>query len=155
MKLTEFCRDDLVCVTPETTLQQAASLMEDQGVGCLIVMDGTEHRKPIGLVTDRDLVSKGVALDLKMSSATVREVMSKDLVRAAVEEDVLTAVKLMEERRVRRLLIVNQLGEVEGIVTSDDLVRAVSDELASIGRIYAEQSRHAQRNRARDFTRMA
>ena len=114
------CRDimnrKVITVKTSTTARQAARIMSQHAVGSLIVVS---RGKPVGIVTERDFVNRLVGKS-KGSSAKVTEFMSSPVETASPEIDIVTASKLMNERNIRRLPLVEK-GTLVGIVTSRDL----------------------------------
>ncbi len=105
-------------IEPEASLSTAARRMRDENVGSLPVGAGDEL---FGMVTDRDIVVRGVATDSDCSRTTVRSVMSVDLCCCFDDQPVDEAARLMEEHRVRRLPVLDKDGRLAGIVSRDDL----------------------------------
>ena len=141
MHIKEICSRVVVVAERGTDLREAARLMRDHHVGALVVVDGTDgHRRPIGIVTDRDIVVEVVAAtDVNPQNLTVGEVMSSDLVVAREDVGVFEAVDLMQDRGARRLPVVNTDGHLVGIITLDDVLRMVAGELTALA-IAAQRS---------------
>lgn len=116
-----------VTVPPECTLEEASRLMAGDGVGCVVVMSGGRLR---GIVTDRDIVVRGVAAGRSLS-APVRTVMSEHPLTIDGSADVIQAYRLLREASVRRLPVLED-GELAGVVTVDDLLVGLVLELASV-----------------------
>jgi CBS domain-containing protein len=106
----------------EDTLNQAARLMWETDCGFLPVID--ERRHVIGVVTDRDLLMGAYTQGQPLTNATVRSVMSREVSACAPDDSLATAEKLMEDRRVRRLPVVDSFGEIAGVITLGDLARS-------------------------------
>jgi CBS domain-containing protein len=106
-------------VPPETPVFEVAQVMDAEGVGDVLV---AWDRKPIGLLTDRDLVVRVLAQGLNPKTLLVWEVMSKPLVLASGTQDLGEAVGLMVRHGIRRLPIVDEAGRVDSILTLDDLL---------------------------------
>ena len=110
----------IVCtVPPETPVFEVAQVMNSEGVGDVLV---AWDRKPIGLLTDRDLVVRVLAQGLNPKTLLVWEVMSKPLVLASGTQDIEAAVGLMARHGIRRLPIVDEAGRLESILTLDDIL---------------------------------
>jgi len=105
-------------VSGDTTLVDAARIMRDDDVGSVVVTDGD---KVVGLVTDRDLVIRGIADEEDPRNTHVSEVCSEDLVTVSTDVPASEAVKLMREHAVRRLPVVDADGRAEGVVALGDL----------------------------------
>ena len=108
-------------ITPMTTLAEAASIMKQYDVGFLPVVDEDTHTTLLGVLTDRDLVVRGLA-EHRTPDVTVRLAMSHPpLVTARESANVHELVRLMERHQVRRIPILNKEGKLTGIVSQGDL----------------------------------
>jgi CBS domain-containing protein len=117
--------------------------MRAEHVGSVVVVEerGGE-RRPLGIVTDRDIVIEAVAAGLDAGTLTAGDVMGQRLVTVNEEDDVLTALARMREHGVRRLPVVDRAGRLAGILTIDNLLEAFSEQLeAAVGVVKAEQTR--------------
>ncbi len=113
-----------VTLPASASLQAAALLMKDRDIGDVLVVDGGSVR---GVVTDRDLVVRGLAAGEPWAS--VGDVCSGDVVTASPDDEVADAVRLMTDRSVRRLAVV-QDGELVGVVSLGDLASEYDPESA-------------------------
>ena len=148
MKTGEVCNRTVVIVGRETPLGEAAKLMRENHVGSLVVSKNTYGRKPLGIVTDRDMVVEVMAADLDYRTLTVGEIMGDKLVIAKETDDSLDTLKLMRASGVRRIPVVTEKGDLAGIVTVDDLLEIVAEELEDIVHaIGNEQHKETKRRR--------
>jgi CBS domain-containing protein len=108
-------------VDPNSTIAKAAKRMKEFGVGCLIAVDGA---RPVGIITERDLVQRVLAEGHSAEALKVSEVMSKELITIRPEALVIDAAKIMVENKVRRLVVTKGV-HVVGIFTATDLARAL------------------------------
>ncbi|MBI3043821.1 MAG: CBS domain-containing protein [Betaproteobacteria bacterium] len=142
----QVCSREVVFATRETTVAAAAKRMRQHHVGSLVVvedMDGGK-RVPIGLVTDRDIMMEITAMGLDPAVITVGDIMDPEVVTARESEGVLETMEIMRYKGVRRLPIVGADGQLVGIVTIDDLLEILAEELGELTKIVArEQSREA------------
>jgi len=123
----------VVTATPETTATHAAQLMRQHHVGSLVVVDSaSDSGKPVGIVTDRDLVLAVMAPKLDPSLFTVGDIMSVDLVTALASTDLIDATHELRRRRVRRLIVLDDAGRVVGLVALEDLLEALAHELSDV-----------------------
>jgi CBS domain-containing protein len=106
--------------SPDTDLASAAKIMWDCDCGAVPVVN--EGRSVVGMLTDRDICIAAATRAAAPSQIQVRDVMSKDTAVCAVEDDVLTALKTMKDRRVRRLPVVDGRGQLAGIISLNDVV---------------------------------
>jgi CBS domain-containing protein len=123
----------IVSVTPETTAMRAAQMMREQHVGCLVVVEPeSSSGKPLGIVTDRDLVLSIMAEELDPALFTIGDVMSADPVTVSADATLLDAVALMREHRLRRLVVVDGVGRVVGLAALEDVLEALTREFAEL-----------------------
>lgn len=128
MSLRSILTPDPKCTGPETPVSEAARLMRELDVGMLPVCD---HDRLVGTVTDRDITIRGVARGLDPKSTPVREVMTNEVIYCFEDQSIEEACRLMEERQIRRLPVINEDKRLVGIVSLGDLaVRTRSGILA-------------------------
>ena len=128
MKAQDIMAKNPRCVTPQTSLQEAARLMKSENVGALPVVESETSRKVVGIVTDRDITIRAVADGRDLGSATVKDVMSKGTATAKATDSVDDVMKVMGREQVRRIPIVDERDQLVGIVSQADVVlKATSD----------------------------
>lgn len=137
VELRQLVRVPPVTCPPGTTLGDAARLIDARGVGCLLVVD--EHGHLVGLVTDRDIVVRGVARDLALG-ATVADVMSPDVVWVPDTTDVLEVATRMATTGFRRVPALDAEGRLVGLVALDDLAVLLARELDKLARVIGAES---------------
>ena len=131
-QLKNFATSAVAVVEPETPTVLVAQLMRKHHIGALVVVDAHEKTRPIGIVTDRDLVLELMAEGLDPAIFTAGDIMSVDLVTATPEMDALEAVQLMKTHRLRRLVINDHEGRLVGIVTMEDVLVLLASELTNL-----------------------
>ncbi len=136
MPISDLCSKEMVTVDSNQSLQKAAKLMKKKHVGTLIV---TQGESPVGIITDRDIVLKVVAEGKSVDECKVEEAMTDKLVTAPKDCSVYDAIRLMEKKKVRRLVVVDKSERLCGVLSTDDLVQMLSEEMAGIGRLYEKQ----------------
>ena len=134
MKTSDLCTKDVVAVPGTATLTTVAKAMREAHVGSVVVI-GPEGRKPVGIVTDRDIVLETVAMGLDPSTITAAEVMTTSPVVAQAGDDALWALKVMRDRGVRRLPVVDGQGDLAGMLAFDDLMQHVGTTLNDIAQV--------------------
>ncbi len=141
MTIGELCIRDTFIVQKDDTVVEAAKLMRVFNVGDLIVVDpSSDGNTPIGIVTDRDIVISVVADNADPQSVTVAEIMSKELVTGSEEDDLYSSIAKMRQHGIRRLPVVNKEGYLSGILSVDDILEFLGEEVnALIGLVYKEQ----------------
>ncbi|MCM2296581.1 CBS domain-containing protein [Rhodoferax sp.] len=132
MKLKEFATSLVAVVEPETSARVVAQLMRRHHIGALVVVDARDKNKPVGIVTDRDLVLELMSEGLDPAVFTAGDIMSVDLVSASPDMDAMDAVQLMRKYRLRRLVIMDATEHLAGIVTIEDVLALLTRELAEL-----------------------
>lgn len=131
MKVRQFCSRVVAVAKPSTDLREAARLMREHHVGSLVVIDHPEgSSRPVGVVTDRDIVVAAVAQGVDPQTLRVAEVMNPELKVLDEECGVFEAAETMAATGARRLPVVTRDGSLLGIVSLDDLLRVLSTELS-------------------------
>lgn len=126
----EICTRVVAIAFRQTPLDEAARLMRENHVGCLVVVDERSYKRAvIGLLTDRDIVTAVVAADLAPSALRVEDVMTTDLVVAREEDSLIDLIRTMRSKGVRRVPVVGLENELTGIVSLDDVLSILVDEL--------------------------
>lgn len=131
-QLKNFSTSIVAVVEPETPAIVVSQLMRQHHIGALVVVDAQEKTRPVGIVTDRDLVLELMAEGLDPAVFTAGDIMSVNLVNATPEMDEMDAVELMKTHRLRRLVIVDEAGRLAGIVTMEDVLEQLARELANL-----------------------
>lgn len=141
----DLAAHEVVTVIPSATLAECAQIMRNQHVGSVIVIDDQAKRDdPRGIVTDRDIVIEAVALGLDPATLTAGDVMTMPLATVNDRDDILDALARMREHGVRRLPVLDDAGHLSGIVTVDNLLEALAEQLDAVVRVIkTEQSRES------------
>lgn len=132
MKTGDICKRQVIVAKRDAPLEQVAQSMRKNHVGCVVVVDESEARRPIGIVTDRDLVVEVIAPGLDPRTVTAGDIMTASPAVTGKEDDALWALKTMRDRGIRRLPVVDDAGALYGIVALDDLVEHVGIALGDI-----------------------
>ena len=145
MKAQDIMAKNPTVVTPETTVREAARLMQTENVGMLPVVRSEGSRNIVGVITDRDITIRHVAEGHASPDCQVREAMSSHVKTAKATDSVDDVMKLMGSEQVRRMPIVDERGDLVGIVAQADLVREADDKKAerTVEKISQPTSRHA------------
>lgn len=148
MSVGEYCNREVVVVRKDESVREAIGLMRTHHVGDVVVVDieGDESR-PLGILTDRDVVVEILAEDVDLDSVNVGDVMSHDL--ATVDEDtsLMDVLKVMQAKGVRRMPVVNKKDYLVGILTVDDLVELISEQLSDIVSLISKETRLEKKRR--------
>lgn len=143
MNAGELCTRTVVFALPGNSVYHAAELMRRFDVGDVVVVREEEDlRRPIGLVTDRDITVKLVAYDLNPRQIDVDEVMRQEIVTVGEEMSVEDVARTMKTNGVRRTPVINAAGGLEGILSLDDIVDLIAEEMSNLaGLIQRQQQR--------------
>ena len=120
MQVKEVMTANPACCTPDTPLGQVAKLMVDNDCGEIPVV---ENKIPVGVVTDRDIVCRTIANDINPLELTAADCMTKPIVTVTPDTSVEECCRIMEEKRIRRVPVVDASGECCGIVAIADIAR--------------------------------
>ena len=134
MSLESLCRREIACVDVRSKVIEASKLMEDMNVGSIVVV---QNDRPVGIITDRDIVIRVVNKGLDAEKCPVAEIMSLDLVTLNQKTGLFDALEQIKESGggVRRYPIVDENGSVKGIITLDDVVYLLGKEMSDVSAI--------------------
>jgi CBS domain-containing protein len=129
MKVKEIMTAGPACCTPDTTLERVARMMVDRDCGQIPVVDDERTRRPIGVITDRDIVCRAVAQGLNPIQMKARDVMSAPAVTVRPDMGVEDCCKVLEENQVRRAPVADEQGQCCGIVSLADIAQMAPEKL--------------------------
>ena len=133
MNVGEFCTREVVVIGRDATILEAAKLMRRHHVGDVVVIDVRDNKKvPIGILTDRDIVVELLAKEVDLSLINAGDAMSLDLHSVKEDEDLLETMQFMRQRGIRRVPVVGAAGELIGIITLDDMIEAISEQMTDL-----------------------
>jgi CBS domain-containing protein len=121
MNVRDIMTPNPACCTPEDTAQRAAMLMKSLDVGAIPIVDTEQDRKPVGIVTDRDLCGSVIAGGLNPTTTRLADFMTREPVCCRPDDDVAQVSALMQARQIRRVPVVDERGACCGIVAMADL----------------------------------
>jgi len=126
MKVKQAMHAGVDWCAPDTPLSEIARIMRDADIGAVPI---GEHDRLIGMVTDRDLVCRGLADGRDPSSLTARDVMTPGIVYCREDQSIEDAIHMMEEKRIRRLPVINGKKRMTGMLSLGDLSHTAGHEL--------------------------
>lgn len=130
MKIAELCNRDVVIAPEQTSAGQLAKLMREFHTGSVLITRETGGvRKPVGIVTDRDIVVELVAKGVDPNTCMANDMLCGELICAAENDDVKDVMERMRRHGIRRMPVVDPRGALVGIVTADDLIDYVWEQL--------------------------
>nr|WP_310137924.1 CBS domain-containing protein [Burkholderia ambifaria] len=148
MNAAMLCTRDVATCFETITVVEAAERMRDAHAGDLVVVREREgHLLPVGMVTDRDIVLAVVSPGAEAGSLFVGDIMSEPVAVASGDEDVWLLAKRMRQHGIRRLPVVGDDGQLVGIVTLDDLLRAAAALLDELRLVAARQPYFEEKQR--------
>ena len=126
MKLREIMSDHVEVIHPDDSLQTAAEKMRDRDIGFLPVCDGD---RLIGVLTDRDLITRGLADGLESKALLGRDLVTSPAIYCFDDQSIEEAAKLMHDNQIRRLVVLSRDKQMVGVVSLGDLAMTASDKL--------------------------
>jgi CBS domain-containing protein len=146
MPVGELAIRQVVIASRDTSVLEAAKLMRQYHVGDIVITDETDGKRlPVGIVTDRDIVLEVLAQEIDAAKLSVGDIMSGDLITVREYEGVLQTIQLMRAKGARRAPVVDKEGALIGIISADDFVELLADELSDLAKLISrEQKREAE-----------
>ena len=132
MKVKDIMTERVATATPETNLGDIARLLVASDCGAIPILKSEASKKPVGIVTDRDIVCRVIALGKDPSGLTASDCMSSPCVTVTPGTRLDVCCTTMEENRIRRLVVVDQEGFCCGIVSQADVARRIADKAGEI-----------------------
>lgn len=129
MSLERIGSKTVVTISSDASVLEAAKLMHSKHIGCLVV---TDDSRITGILTDRDIVLKLVASEKNPAETAVKTIMTSNPTMVNINYDVLDAVRLMRNRGVRRLPVIDEHRHLLGIITMDDVMTAFGAEIGDL-----------------------
>lgn len=148
MNTGEVCTRRVIVVAPQESIRDAARLMRHHHVGDLVVVEHADGaNRPIGILTDRDIVVELLAAGVDMDAVTVGDVMSRPLLTAREQDDLSDTLKRMAQKGVRRIPVVGEDGKLAGLLSIDDLMTLLAELSQDISRLLSSELRHEHERR--------
>lgn len=126
MEVRKIMTKNPACCTSDSTLQEVAHMMEMYDCGCIPVVESHNNNKPIGTITDRDIAVRAFAAGSNPLEMKASDIMTSDVATITPEASVEHCRDVMENRQIRRILVVDKTGRCVGIVAQADVVQADS-----------------------------
>ena len=121
MNVKEVMTADPACCTSDMSLQEVAKLMVDNDCGCIPVVDDTQSKKPVGMITDRDITVRTVAEGKNPLELTVSDAMTANAITVTPLTSLEECCNLMESNQVRRVAVIDEKGSCCGIIAQADI----------------------------------
>jgi len=130
MDIKECMCKDVIKAKPDTSIEDCAKLMNDNHIGCVPVCD--DENKIVGIVTDRDIVLRGIACSKDPKSTTLSDIMTTEVCCCETDADLEHAEEIMKQNKVRRLPVIHD-SKIVGIITLGDLACNVEVDCDCLG----------------------
>jgi len=148
MSVGKYCNREVVAVSRYDSIKEAIGLMRQHHIGDVVVVEGEAGvKKPVGILSDRDIVIELLAKDVPLDTVRVSDVMSYELATIPEETDLLDALEFMKVKAVRRLPVTDNEGNLVGLLTTDDVLELMAEQLNSIVSLISRQQKHELEHR--------
>ena len=149
MSVGEICNREVVVIDRKASVYEAARMMRNQHVGSVVVVDETSSTpmRPVGIVTDRDLVVEIMAREASEEALATGDIIAPELLTARETDGVWETIMRMRAMGVRRLPVVDAGGTLCGMLTMDDLLKFISDEMSDLVRLIRREQKREKDNR--------
>jgi predicted transcriptional regulator len=127
MKVKEAMHSGVEWCAPDTPIKDISVLMREKDVGAVPI---GESDRLIGMVTDRDIVIRGISRGYSLEKLTARDVMTEGIIYCRADDEVEDVIHFMEKKKIRRLPVISKQKRMVGILTLGDLSHAASHELS-------------------------
>jgi CBS domain-containing protein len=126
MKVSELMARDCKCCPEHSSLNTAAYMMWEHDVGCVPIVN--QEQRIVGMLTDRDICMSAYLQGVLLKDASVTSAMSKEVFSCRPDDDIATAEKLMREKQVHRLPVVDLEGRLVGLISLTDIAHEAAEE---------------------------
>lgn len=148
MTAGEYCNREIVIVETSESVREAAKLMRNHHVGDVVVVEKTAAgARPLGILTDRDIVIELLAEEVDVSSVNVGDVMSTDLVSVSEDVKLLEAINLMRDKSIRRLVVATADGNLAGLLSVDDIIELIAEQLSGLTELIRNEINNERQHR--------
>jgi CBS domain-containing protein len=124
MQVKEIMTQNPTCCTPDSMLQEVARMMKENDCGCIPVVDSRAGMKPVGTITDRDITIRTIADNHNPMNMKASDIMTTNIATVNSQASVEKCFDIMEDKDIRRVLVVDQQGKCCGIVAQADIVQS-------------------------------
>ncbi|MCU0810989.1 MAG: CBS domain-containing protein [Thiobacillaceae bacterium] len=140
MSVGEVCNRVVVVTGKSSSVVEAAQLMRSHHVGDLVVIEEKEGRTyPVGIVTDRDIVVEVVAAGVNPEALRVGDIMGPEVATVRESAGLFEALRYMRDKAVRRMPVVGSGGELVGILTMDDVLSLLAEEMTELAKLVSHE----------------
>lgn len=148
MNVGDYCTRTVITAHTACSIVESARLMREHHVGALVIIaEYKDGERPVGILTDRDLVVEVLAQEVPPDSITVGDIMTRSPVTVREDEDIFKTMDNMREQGIRRLPVTDEIGRLVGILTADDFVVAVYEQMGNMTSLIAHEQMQETRKR--------
>ena len=151
ISISELVNRDVKVIDQEQNIFDTSKVMIDNNVGSVVIIDNNQSRNPVGIVTERDIVRIVSTFSLADLEVPVRKLMSYPLITLSHNASVLDAMKLMYERKIRRVIILEE-NNLVGIITEHDIFKLLMSNKELITTVIANDFPIPQKDLYQDFS---
>ena len=149
MAVGEICNREVVIAKKTLSVVDAAQLMRKHHVGDLVVVEEKNGRRhPVGIVTDRDIVVEVVAAGVNPDALKVGDIMGPEVATVRESEGLFEALRYMRDKGVRRMPVVDRDDGLVGILTLDDLLGLLAEEMTELAKLVSHERQREAASRA-------
>lgn len=149
MAVGEICNREVVIAKKALSVVDAAQLMRKHHVGDLVVVEERNGRRhPVGIVTDRDIVVEVVAAGVNPDALKVGDIMGPEVATVRESEGLFEALRYMRGKGVRRMPVIDRDGGLVGILTLDDLLNLLAEEMTELAKLVSHERQREAASRA-------
>lgn len=144
-----YCNREVIVVEQDESVRAAVVLMRQHHVGDVVVIERQAGQPiPRGILTDRDIVLELLAEDVELDAVRIGDVMSEQVITVGADASLMETIKLMREKGVRRVPVVDYKGMLVGILSVDDVLEIIAEQMTNlVGLIRREQTRESRLRR--------
>lgn len=145
MDIGTICSRETIIAKIDDSLLDTARLMRKHHVGSLVIVNSDPKGvRPVGIITDRDIVIQAISEEIELSSLVAGDIMSRDLLIARENDDLFEAFERMCMKGVRRMPVVNDEGLLIGVLSVDDLLEVIVNEMKNLVHLFKHEQRKEQ-----------
>jgi signal-transduction protein with cAMP-binding, CBS, and nucleotidyltransferase domain len=142
MPISQICNREVIVARHDKNVLEAAKLMRQYHVGTVVVVEEQDGRQvPRGIVTDRDLVVEILAAEVDPKRIQIGDIVTEELISVRENCGIFKAIEYMRHKGVRRLPVVDDAGVLIGLVTLDDLLALLAEELSALAKLVEHEQK--------------
>ena len=153
ISISDIMSKDVKVEVQNQNIFAVAKIMSDNNVGSVIIIDNHENKSPVGIVTERDILRILGSLKPDLLQTPVKELMSHPIIPLSIQATILDALTLMQEKKIRRIPIVDKNNTLVGIVTENDIFKVLMKNKDLLSVVSNGKANIAQKPIYNDFIR--